>query len=391
LDRLFGEEFVEDVLMWHIVTCMVLLHPRIGDEARKHACAIEVMSEYLMFLVAVRQEMLPGLVLHSQLEITRKKLVQICNAAERSDVILHNEKSNRNNKEKLAMILRRVTAVEPDESDEAWASIPHLLEDEGSQLVLRAVELYFKLSGDKKAGVGSSRDARPPPQVPGEMLEFIFNVWVDKLVYAAVRCSREAHAQQLTAGGELTTVLWMLIQHAGPFGIGEEFINVSKKKKGAKDPMDMRPEHGEPFLAAGPPMPGDPFPARQQKEVPPPPPMTPPPPPPMAPSTPLPPNSPPPLTLTPSLPLPMAPSTPLPWPSPLPSNPPLPPCCPVCPPFYHPSYPPVCTPYYDASWPPVCPWYPQCTPQPERPGDEPEEAREDEHQDSSSHDYESKE
>ncbi|KAG0521139.1 hypothetical protein BDA96_08G135600 [Sorghum bicolor] len=236
LDRLFGEEFVEDVLMWHIVTCMVLLHPRIGDEARKHACAIEVMSEYLMFLVAVRQEMLPGLVLHNQLEITRKKLVQICNAAERSDVILHNEKSNRNNKEKLAMILGRVTVVEPDGS---------------SQLVLRrAVELYFKLSGDKKAGVESSRDARPPPQVPGEMLEFIFNVWVDKLVYAAVRCSREAHAQQLTAGGELTTVLWMLIQHAGPFGIGEEFINVSKKKKGAKDPMDMRPEHGEPFLAA---------------------------------------------------------------------------------------------------------------------------------------------
>jgi len=86
------------------------------------------------------------------------------------------------------------------------------------------------------------------------MLEIIFNVWVDKLVYAAVRCSREAHAKQLSAGGDLTTVLWMLIQHAGPFCIGEKAKSISfvaakpkkeeeekKKKDDAKPPLRAPP------------------------------------------------------------------------------------------------------------------------------------------------------
>jgi hypothetical protein len=55
-----------------------------------------------------------------------------------------------------------------------------------------------------------------------QMLELIFTVWVDMLLYAGVRCSRESHAKQLSAGGELTTVLWMVIQHAGPFRIGQK-------------------------------------------------------------------------------------------------------------------------------------------------------------------------
>lgn len=72
------------------------------------------------------------------------------------------------------------------------------------------------------------------------MLELIFNVWVDKLLYAGVRCSRESHAKQLSAGGELTTVLWIIIQHAGPFRIGEE--KPDSKKPEAKKPEKKKAE-----------------------------------------------------------------------------------------------------------------------------------------------------
>ncbi|CAD6267595.1 unnamed protein product [Miscanthus lutarioriparius] len=225
LSHLFGEEFEEDVILWHIATCMVLVV--LTDGRRRLASAIGVMSEYMMFLVAVRRQMLPGLVLHSQLQVTRKKLVEIWDGGQRSKILPDREKSIMNNKEKLAMILRRVRIVEDDEN------VPSEDKIEGNE-------------GDKRPTTVESRAA---PRVSDEMLEFIFNVWVDKLVYAAVRCSREAHAKQLSAGGDLTTVLWMLIQHAGPFCIGEKAKSISfvaakpkkeeeeKKKDDAKPPL----------------------------------------------------------------------------------------------------------------------------------------------------------
>jgi hypothetical protein len=54
-----------------------------------------------------------------------------------------------------------------------------------------------------------------------ELLELMFDVWVDKMLYAATRCSKDSHAKQLGRGGELTTILWIVAEHAGPFRIGE--------------------------------------------------------------------------------------------------------------------------------------------------------------------------
>ncbi|CAD6267625.1 unnamed protein product [Miscanthus lutarioriparius] len=245
LSHLFGEEFEEDVILWHIATCMVLV---VLTDGRRLASAIGVMSEYMMFLVAVRRQMLPGLVLHSQLQVTRKKLVEIWDGGQRSKILPDREKSIMNNKEKLAMILRRVRIVEDDENVPSEDKIEG---NEGTQLLLHAQDLYFCLSGDKRPTTVESRAA---PRVSDEMLEFIFNVWVDKLVYAAVRCSREAHAKQLSAGGDLTTVLWMLIQHAGPFCIGEKAKSISfVAAKPKKEEEEKKKDDAKPPLRAPPP------------------------------------------------------------------------------------------------------------------------------------------
>ncbi|KAK3156310.1 hypothetical protein QOZ80_2AG0105480 [Eleusine coracana subsp. coracana] len=57
-----------------------------------------------------------------------------------------------------------------------------------------------------------------------KFLELFFDAWVDKLLYAATRCSRESHTKQLSRGGELATIVWIMTEHADPFQIGEFII-----------------------------------------------------------------------------------------------------------------------------------------------------------------------
>lgn len=46
------------------------------------------------------------------------------------------------------------------------------------------------------------------------MLKFIvLKAWVHLLMYASIRGSREAHAKQLSRGGGLTTLVWIIKEH----------------------------------------------------------------------------------------------------------------------------------------------------------------------------------
>ncbi|EEE60550.1 hypothetical protein OsJ_13900 [Oryza sativa Japonica Group] len=43
-----------------------------------------------------------------------------------------------------------------------------------------------------------------------DRLDIIFGVWVEMLSYVACNCSRESHARQLSSGGELVTIVWLM-------------------------------------------------------------------------------------------------------------------------------------------------------------------------------------
>jgi hypothetical protein len=51
-----------------------------------------------------------------------------------------------------------------------------------------------------------------------ETLEMVLVVWVELLLYAGGRCSRDSHARHLSNGGELVvTVLWLMMAHQNSY------------------------------------------------------------------------------------------------------------------------------------------------------------------------------
>ncbi|XP_037474393.1 uncharacterized protein LOC119350869 [Triticum dicoccoides] len=77
----FRPELQEAILVWHIATDVFLLCSPTPTEQAKDKEAIKQISDYMMFLVAKRPEMLPGLTLRSLHERTRHALELICKKA----------------------------------------------------------------------------------------------------------------------------------------------------------------------------------------------------------------------------------------------------------------------------------------------------------------------
>ncbi|XP_044967831.1 uncharacterized protein LOC123427780 [Hordeum vulgare subsp. vulgare] len=215
----FGREFQEDILVWHIATQVFLA----SDDGKlyaetKHAKAIKALSEYLMFLVAMRRHMLPGLVLRSLYEVTKESLQDVWRDEVETSSVHGSGSMVSVREEKLARILR-----DKKDADSEWG-----LEHDRTRLVSDGANIAVVLL--------SAHESEMP-----ELLELVFNVWVDKLLYAGTRCSRESHARQLSRGGELTTIVWILAEHAGPFQIGQRGPDNKKREPCPPPPPPLPP------------------------------------------------------------------------------------------------------------------------------------------------------
>ncbi|KAI4962941.1 hypothetical protein ZWY2020_020608 [Hordeum vulgare] len=214
----FGREFQEDILVWHIATKIFLVC--CSDElvtrdvkSVTHAQAIDAMSEHLMFLMAVRRYMLPGIALRSLYEATLNSLQVLWEKKEwdKEDICF----SRTTAEEKLARMLAK-----NKKGDDEWGlgkSRTRLVSD-GANIALE----LLKADGLKMP----------------KLLELVFKIWVDKLLYAATRCSRESHARQLGRGGDLITIVWIMVEHVGPFEIGKEGPDEKEESSDTEDPGD---------------------------------------------------------------------------------------------------------------------------------------------------------
>ncbi|KAL6841117.1 hypothetical protein ACP4OV_029086 [Aristida adscensionis] len=192
-----GIEFQEGIIIWHIGTDVFLAKSLRDDYGGEEDLvkAIRTLSNYMMFLLVYRPYLLPGLPQIMLYQRTRDNLVKLW----KPDSPDGNNMYTRFKKFFL------------------WRDGP---------------KLHKRVHGDKLAimaweqGQGYGNDLpllHYANQVAAELLskrghigtkhtlELLLYVWIDFLLYAANRCSTDFHAKKLSSGGELTTVVWIML------------------------------------------------------------------------------------------------------------------------------------------------------------------------------------
>ncbi|GJN38351.1 hypothetical protein PR202_gb27385 [Eleusine coracana subsp. coracana] len=216
-----GNELQVAILTWHIGTDIFL---NISDKAKasdqvassdgrdreaQQVKAIRTLSNYMMYLMCERPHMLPGLVTRQLLEQTRKDLVKVLNG---HDAMKESKTASKH--EHLARILYSKgfdrEQVNTYLGDGIRLGKKLIKIDKGKEKFLK-VKDSEKRKGVVSDGTGGANKKEK------EIVRVILDVWVDMLFYASYRCNKESHAKQLAYGGELTTIVWLLAQHAGLF------------------------------------------------------------------------------------------------------------------------------------------------------------------------------
>uniref|UniRef100_K3YC67 DUF4220 domain-containing protein n=1 Tax=Setaria italica TaxID=4555 RepID=K3YC67_SETIT len=165
--------FEDSIMAWHLASDICLFADRSDQTDLQEA--IKVLSNYMMFLLVLRPHMLPGPVRRSRYDKFHEDLLKFMASI--------SGPSANSPQDRLEWCLRKGFHARIN------SDVPHAYFDAGVRL---ADVLYD----------------RP------NRLDVIFGVWVEMLCYVANHCSRESHARQLSMGGELVTVVWLMARHA---------------------------------------------------------------------------------------------------------------------------------------------------------------------------------
>uniref|UniRef100_A0A0E0KSD6 DUF4220 domain-containing protein n=1 Tax=Oryza punctata TaxID=4537 RepID=A0A0E0KSD6_ORYPU len=231
-----GIDFDESVLLWHIATDVYIRESmarrRRGEPSSKLAEATMVLSNYMMFLLVAKPDMLPGRARHNlYLDVCKSSegLWRDCVTDEGNPVaisprswnpyrglkeLFHHEGPNRSRipqREKLAEKLF-IAYKDIQAFVQQGAARDPLLEP-------------FRDSGDKCA-VLLAKELLDLGRDEDDTLELIFGVWVEMMLYAADHCARDSHARQLSNGGEFITIVWLLVHHRMYIARYNKFINM---------------------------------------------------------------------------------------------------------------------------------------------------------------------
>ncbi|KAK3120600.1 hypothetical protein QOZ80_9AG0690750 [Eleusine coracana subsp. coracana] len=178
-------EFDESILLWHIATDLCFYNardpPSLAEMSRE-------ISNYMLFLLVMRPFMMTASIGQIRFGDT---CAEAKNFFRRDDEIKHEED--------CAGRLRDVNT--------SIARPRDVKGDRSKSVLFQACTLARELLELE----GVTEDKR---------WSLVTSVWVEMLCYAAGKCSGNAHARQLSQGGELLTVVWLLMAH---FGIGDQY------------------------------------------------------------------------------------------------------------------------------------------------------------------------
>lgn len=195
-DRNLGVEFQEGVIIWHIGTDIFLAKSsRDTGDAADLVNDIRTLSNYLMFLLVDHPKMLPGLAQNMLYRRTCENVSDRCKnygiptsgniGTMLKEIFRLNDGPNVTELNHVNELANTVHKERPKYSH----NVPRLC-----YAISVAQELL-----DREKDKGSEA-----------VLKLLLEVWMDFLVYAGNRCSRESHAKKLNSGGELTSVIWIM-------------------------------------------------------------------------------------------------------------------------------------------------------------------------------------
>ncbi|XP_066165575.1 uncharacterized protein [Oryza sativa Japonica Group] len=244
----FTPDLQETILVLHVATDIFLFHTESGQnqDQSEWGKAIKALSDYMMFLVAVRPTMLPGLALSSRydalLDALGEQWKEIKNSSSFNNSMarekclaksLLDKEMKKNGKTPMRTFKWHQGNKTEILSPGAYLSVlydsSYILSDgarlanlllnwkPGSKIEIgdnKVLEDKLKRQFPDLMKSGEATETELEYQMPKEVRDIIFREWVRLLINVSIRCTRNSHAKQLARGGELTTVVWILAEHA---------------------------------------------------------------------------------------------------------------------------------------------------------------------------------
>ncbi|KAG8037252.1 hypothetical protein GUJ93_ZPchr0023g33375 [Zizania palustris] len=226
-----SHELQNAIIRWHIGTDIYL---SISDKAKAEEStkveAIKAMSNYMIYLLAMHPEMLPGLVTRKLFELSCVDLAQIWSKrhpppAAANDDVESSSPSSSSLSSCLKFFMPRI---------HWWRTSPkctHRIIREREELAKMLIDGWEEGSNNSNRPYDLSRGIELAKDLlvletkerwrTESIVPVILEVWVEMLIYSGYRCSKESHARRLSYGGELTTILWLMAEHIGLFIAGK--------------------------------------------------------------------------------------------------------------------------------------------------------------------------
>ncbi|KAL6880338.1 hypothetical protein ACP4OV_011903 [Aristida adscensionis] len=206
MDSVNKWDFDESLLMWHIATDLLLLGDRAGaaagevdDGIKKRRSVSKRLSEYMLYLLVKQPK-----IMAASAGVGHAAYGDTCAEAQRFFASAH-DRARSDQQLARRMLLGTNTSIDPVvvKGGRSRSVLFH-----GCILAKKLLEL------DK-----------------GQMWKVVALVWLEMLTYAAGKCKGTTHVSQLARGGELITMVWLLMAHMGIGDIYQKEVEEDARPK----------------------------------------------------------------------------------------------------------------------------------------------------------------
>ncbi|KAF5782678.1 hypothetical protein HanRHA438_Chr11g0511491 [Helianthus annuus] len=204
-----GVDYDQSLILWHIATELLynqeLRTDNKGDIKGKEIS--KLLSDYMLYLLIMQSSMMSAVA-----GIAQIRFRDTCEEAKR--------------------FFLDKTIVEP--SDQSGNGKPQIPKEAGGKHIQACKEIYevatevppVAIKGDRSKSllfdgcILAKKLVEKEKDSKSDKWTIISKVWVELLCYAATHCRANMQAAQVSRGGELVTIVWLLMSH---FGLGEQF------------------------------------------------------------------------------------------------------------------------------------------------------------------------